>query len=31
VSRAFTIRVHAVSAAARAQVEAAGGTIEIVS
>jgi large subunit ribosomal protein L15 len=30
IDRALTIRVHAASAAARAKVEAAGGTVELI-
>ena len=30
IDRALTVRVHAVSAAARAKIEAAGGTVEII-
>ena len=30
IDRALTVRVHAVSAAARAKVEAAGGTVELI-
>jgi large subunit ribosomal protein L15 len=30
VSRAFTVKVHAVSAGARAKIEAAGGTVALV-
>ena len=30
IDRALTVRVHAVSAAARAKIEAAGGTVELI-
>ena len=30
IDRALTVRAHAVSAAARAKIEAAGGTVEII-
>ena len=30
IDRALTVRVHAASAAARAKIEAAGGTVELI-